>query len=137
MYFYTDDDLRRVDRKYLGPKKRTFPFRVTYSQIGVIVAYAMGTLFVANMLGLDLTVFPVLAAVVTVNALLIRKNFELMQGSQGLLPTLSSWISDVSTPRKNTATVHYEMKLKVSRYSSDDSRVSSWWERLVRGMTKK
>ena len=52
MRLVSDDDIKRIDRRYLGPKGKLLPIRTTYRNWGIMITAVVMVLFVWLYLGL-------------------------------------------------------------------------------------
>lgn len=135
MYFFTDDDLRRVDRTFLGPKNKRLPLVLTYRQWGVAFTY-IGLVWIAFMwLGIPFGKYQLIVAGFAIVFLCVY-TFRRMDGSVSLWAAFKTGWQEVSVPRKKTGAKQYEVKAHILRYSSSDRRVKKWYHRLFDVMFK-
>lgn len=60
MYVYTDDDLTRINRDYLGPKGKRLPWVATYRAYGVAIGVLVGMFGLFMVLNVPLSQWTVL-----------------------------------------------------------------------------
>lgn len=54
MKFVSDDDIKRIDRRYLGPKGKLLIVRTSYRNWGIAIAVSVGVIFLWMFLGLPI-----------------------------------------------------------------------------------
>lgn len=131
MRVYTDDEMFRVDRTYLGPKGKRFPWRATYRAYGVWLM----VLFALAMVMLRLGVSPSLNSVVLLLMVSVAITIWFMKHIDADRPlrALSSMVwHELTAPRPVTsydAAHSYQVGAKAPRWQADAQPRVRWWQR--------
>lgn len=132
MYVYTDDDLTRINRDYLGPKGRRLPWVATYRSYGVAAAVLVGMFGLFMMLNVPLSQWTVLLygfSSTLVIAWIIRR----MKRDVSIWAMAKAGYQEVTVPRETApARKPHTMSLGIKRWDYDAVPAPRWWERGAR-----
>ncbi len=138
MRIQCDDDLYRVDRVYLGPKGKPWPFRSTYRALGFAAGLAGIGLIVWRAIGFsqDPVVVLGLLAVSYVGAQVIDKKLTVDRPIIGELQRI--WQELVAprpdlTPKPLTTA----MTANVTRWGPQAKLANRWWQQAVSTISSK
>lgn len=99
MRISTDDDLRRIDSVYLGPKKFRFPVYWRYSRYYIFIPTAIVVGTVGIYMGISVSTYSI-AAWIGASFFLTRFIESRMVPGFGLFPLLISLWQEISAPRR-------------------------------------
>lgn len=102
MKIYTDDDIRRIDRTWLGPPNRRLPWVATYRQYVTILAVGMSVFGFMLWLGLPMTELLWLLVAGMVTYLTVKFIENHYRDDVGILTNFISAFQEVSTPREDS-----------------------------------
>ncbi|WP_146081228.1 hypothetical protein [Rathayibacter rathayi] len=130
MYIYTDDDLGRIDRAYLGPKGRRLPFIATYRTYGITVAVLVGVFFLFMMIGLPLNEWTVLLYGL-VCTMTVARIIQRMKRDVSIWSMFRAGTQEVTVPRRPRPIPEpHTMTLTIPRLAYDVTPAPRWWERI-------
>jgi len=128
MYVYTDDDLTRINRDYLGPKGRQLPWVATYRTYGVLLGTVIGVYLLFLFLGVPFNKWTVLLY-------LIVTAFSAIGFTRRLRPDQSLWQmvamgwQEVVVPRDHRpAPTTHHMAVSVARFDYNATPRPRWWQ---------
>ncbi|MGO2933147.1 hypothetical protein [Microbacterium sp.] len=128
MYVYTDDDLSRVNRDYLGPKGKRLPFVLKYRTYGISFAIlaAMWGLFV--FVGLPVNQWTLLLFFFA-SALVIIGVVKRLQREVSVLESAIAGWQEVTVPRAEKPNPHaHVVQASVRMRPYDIEPEPRWWE---------
>lgn len=131
MRVYTDDELFRVDRTYLGPKGKRVPWRASYRAYGVWAAVTLAYGVVA------LSIFPI--TVLTVGLVLFAslyttiKVMERLDADRPLATVPVVGWHELSAPRPTSAAQRRQVAVEVRapRWPAGAAPEVRWWHRFT------
>lgn len=127
MLIRTDDEMYRVDRTYLGPKGKRFPFRATYRAYGIWLA---STVALSGVL-LQLGVPPSLGAALIVPAVaayLTIRIGRLLDHDRPLRVVAAQMWHEVSAPRQPRPLARtYAVDVRAARWRAGARAPRRWW----------
>lgn len=117
MKIYTDDDLRRIDRTWLGPPNRRLPWIATYRQYVTILLVGMSVFAAMLWLGLPMAQLEWLFVCALVSYLTVRFIEGNYRDDVGITNNFISAYQEVTTPRDDSAAAYNrQLVLKASRF---------------------
>lgn len=129
MYIYTDDDLTRINRDYLGPKGKRLPWVATYRTYVVVGAVVTGIFAVFMFVGMPLNQWTVLLFLVLcflASSYAIRR----MNRDVSLLAMFQAGWQEVNVPRANNdGPKSHQVKASVQRFDYDATPEPYWWQK--------
>lgn len=133
MYVYTDDDLTRINRDFLGPKGRRLPFVLQYRTYGVIIGvFVLGWFLLFTIFGLGISQWTLLLYVF-VCGLAATAIVQRLKRDVGLFQMFRAAAQEVAVPRETRPrTHHHTVRAEVTLYRSMDDRPAPkrrWWAR--------
>lgn len=131
MYIYTDDDLTRINRDYLGPKGRRIPWVASYRTYGVAMTIAVIEFFAFMALDIPFSKWTVLLYFVCV-ALTIPFVLRRLNGDVSLLAMFRQGWQEVSVPRSDPKPKTLRVELKVGRFDYNAEPRPRWWQLRAR-----
>jgi hypothetical protein len=128
VYIYTDDDLNRVNRDYLGPKGRRLPFVATYRTYGVTIAVVVVEIAVFMFVGVPLNQWTGLifcfCAFLSVTYVIRRLN-----GDVSIVAMFRAGWQEVTVPRPPTTRAkEHVIHAQVQKFDYDAIAPPRWWE---------
>jgi hypothetical protein len=128
VYIYTDDDLNRVNRDYLGPKGRRLPFVATYRTYGVTIAVVVVEIAVFMFVGVPLNqwtgLFFCFFAFLSVTYVIRRLN-----GDVSIVSMFKAGWQEVTVPRPPTQRAkEHVIHAQVQKFDYDAIAPPRWWE---------
>lgn len=130
MYIYTDDDLTRINRDYLGPKGRRIPWVASYRTYVVVGAIALFEFFAFMMLDIPFNKWTALLYFVCVT-LTVPAVLRRMNGDVSLVAMFRQGWQEVAVPRADTRVEARTVQLKVQRFDYTAEPQPKWWQRLI------
>lgn len=128
MYVYTDDDLTRINRDYLGPKGRQLPWVATYRTYVVVLATIAGMFLLFLFLGIPFNKWTVLLYAAS-TALATLTFTRRMRPDQSLLSIVLMGWQEVVVPRQpSNSPRKHQIGVSVARFDYDAPAVPRWWE---------
>lgn len=129
MYVYTDDDLTRINRDYLGPKGKRLPWVATYRTYGVSIAVLVFMFAGFMWIGLPLNQWTVLlyvfACVLTINFVVRR-----LKRDVSLWSMFKAGYQEVSVPRAaKPKPQEHPIRVEIARFDYSAQPTPTWWER--------
>lgn len=131
MYIYTDDDLTRINRDYLGPKGRRIPWIASYRTYGVAMAIAVIEFFAFMVLDIPFSKWTVLLYFVCV-ALTIPYVLRRLNRDVSLLSMFRQGWQEMSVPRADPKPKTNRIELKVERFDYNAEPRPRWWQLRAR-----
>lgn len=136
MYVYTDDDLTRINRDYLGPKHRQLPWVATYRTYVVVGATIGGMFLLFLFLGIPFNKWTVLlyAAATALAVLAFTRRLRADQSLPSIV--LMGW-QEVVVPREPTGSpkVH-QIGVSIARFDYATQPRPRWWQFSQRRATR-
>jgi len=130
MYLYTDDDLTRVNRDYLGPKGKRLPWTAQYRTYGVFIVVAFLLFFGFLMLGIPANKYSIVSygfiLYLSMKAI-VRK----MDGQVSLWASFKTGWQEMDVPRQPRETTQ-TVGATIKRYGKDEEPDLRWWQRIGR-----
>jgi hypothetical protein len=128
VYIYTDDDLNRVNRDYLGPKGRRLPWVATYRTYGVTLAVLVAEFAAFMFIGVPLNQWTGLlfccVAFLSVTYVIRRLN-----GDVSIVAMFKSGWQEVTVPRPPAARAKARsLRVIVQRFDYDAVPAPRWWQ---------
>ncbi|WP_460461648.1 hypothetical protein [Arthrobacter pigmenti] len=118
MRVFTDDDLTRIDRTYLGPKGRKIPWTATYRQYGIgfaTLALAFGAMVLFGVPINPYTLWAWFFGSIGLSLYIVRR----LRADVSLWATFKAAWQEVAVPRDDPAKpTHYDMKICVPIYAA-------------------
>lgn len=134
MYLYTDDDLTRVNRDYLGPKGKRLPWTAQYRTYGVFIVVAFLVFFGFLMLGIPASKWS-FAAYGFILYFSMKAIVRKMDGQVSLWASFKTGWQEMDVPRKPRATTQ-TVGAVIKRYKKDEEPDLKWWQRIGRRKNK-
>ena len=123
MRIYTDDDLRRIDRTWLGPPNRRLPWVASYRQYVTILLTGMIVFASMLWLGLPMAQLEWLLVCGLVTYFTVRFIEGNYRDDVGITINFISAYQEVTTPREDSAKgADRYMTLKVQRFRATQYR---------------
>lgn len=117
MKIYTDDDLRRIDRTWLGPPNRRLPWVASYRQYVTILLVGMIVFSSMLWLGLPMAQLEWLLVWGVVTYLTVRFVEGNYRDDVGIVSNFVSAFQEVTTPRGDSGGTHDErLRMKAERF---------------------
>lgn len=137
MYIYTDDDLTRINRDYLGPKGRRLPWVASYRTYFVALTVLVMLAGVYLLVGIPLNQWTALLYVF-VAALLVNYVVRRLTRDVSLWAMFKAGWQEVNVPRppSDKATTKL-ITAKVARFDYNAEPEPRWWQKLAATLTGK
>lgn len=120
MRIYTDDDLRRIDRTWLGPPNKRLPWVATYRQYVTIIIVALTTFSLMLFLGFAMTELAWLFIWGCLTYFTVKAVNDRYRDDVGILVNFITAYQEMSVPREDAgAGFSKNLRLSTTRYSSD------------------
>lgn len=135
MMVRTDDEMYRVDRTYLGPKGRRFPFRATYRAYGIwlTVVLLLGAALLRLGVGASFGSVTLTLAGAVYLTIRIGKHLDADRPLRAVVTQL--W-HEVTAPREpRHASTAYEVTARAPRWRAGATPHVPWWRRLSAAIT--
>ncbi len=131
MYIYTDDDLTRINRDYLGPKGKRLPWVATYRTYVVVGAVATGIFGLFLFLGVPLNQWTVLLYLFLC-ALVVTYAIRRLNRDVSLYSMFKAGWQEVNVPRAgDERPKSYQIKANVQRFAYDAMPGPYWWQKAL------
>ncbi len=127
MYIYTDDDLTRINRDYLGPKGRRIPWVASYRTYVVVGVIALVEFFAYMLLDIPFNKWTVLLYFACV-ALTIPAVLRRMNGDVSLVAMFRQGWQETAVPRRKTKVESQRLEANVQRFKYDAEPLPKWWQ---------
>ena len=130
MLIRTDDEMYRVDRTYLGPKGRRFPFRATYRAYGIWLVIVVVLGFGSLRLGIPVSLASVLLILTAAVWITIKVGLHLDYDRPLRAMVWVVW-HEVTAPRepRSEAREHI-VAVRARRWRAGALPPLRWWSRL-------
>lgn len=136
MRVVTDDELKRINRDFLGAKGKRLPFIATYRTYVVVFSIAFATFVAFWVLRVPFSEWTALLYCVVVayaSLLVVRR----LQGDVGIVAMFKAAGQEVVVPRSSSPHPRtYRVAAKVPHYSLDAEPRRRWWQRRSRKETR-
>lgn len=120
MRIYTDDDLRRVDRTWLGPPNKRLPWVATYRQYVTIIIVALTTFSLMLFLGADMTELGWIFVWGCLTYFTVKAVDEHYRDDVGILVNGITAYQEMSVPREDAGQgFSKNLRLSATRHSID------------------
>lgn len=128
MYIYTDDDLTKINRDYLGPKGKRVPWVWTYRTYGVVLAVVVGLFALFVFVGVPLNQWTGLAfffVAFLLSTYVVRR----LNGDVGIVAMFQAGWQEVRVPRSPRPNVQeHQIQITVRQFDYDAVPAPRWWE---------
>ncbi|KJL49558.1 hypothetical protein RS84_00032 [Microbacterium hydrocarbonoxydans] len=129
MYVYTDDDLTRINRDYLGPKGKRLPWVATYRAYGVSIAVLVGMFGLFMALNVPLSQWTALLYAF-LSVLVITWIVRRMKRDVSIWAMARAGYQEVTVPRAaRPAPKRHTIAASVQRWDYNAQPAPRWWER--------
>jgi hypothetical protein len=128
----TDDEMHRVDRTYLGPKGRRFPWRATYRAYAVWIVVTVLLAGLMLEVGAEVSAATVLLLLLASTLVTIRV-MKVIDHDRPLLAMGVMCVHEVIAPRPVTPrdkAETYDVEARVSRWRAGARPAPRWFERF-------
>lgn len=130
MLIRTDDEMYRVDRTYLGPKGRRFPFRATYRAYGIWLVIVVVMAFGSLRLGIPVSLASVLLILTAAVWITIKVGVHLDYDRPLRAMVWVVW-HEVTAPREPRAEPREQVvAVRARRWRAGAVPPVRWWSRL-------
>lgn len=123
MRVYTDDDLRRIDRTWLGPPNKRLPWVATYRQYVTIIVVGLTLFAVMLFLGFPMTELAFQFVWFLLTYFSVKAFNAYYRDDVGILVNGITAYQELSVPREDAdAGYSHVLSLHTTRYSPDQCR---------------
>lgn len=130
MMVRTDDEMYRVDRTYLGPKGKRFPFRATYRAYGIWLTVVLLLAAALLRLGVSASFGSVALTLAGAIYLTIRIGKHL-DADRPLRAVVTQLWHEVTAPREpRQMSTAYDVTARAPRWRAGATPHVPWWRRL-------
>lgn len=137
MYVYTDDDLTRINRDFLGPKGKRLPWVATYRTYGVSIGVFVGVFALFMALGVPVNQWTALLYACTCT-LVIAWFVRRMKRDVSIWSMTKAGWQEVTVPRApRPVSKGHTMRLEIKRWDYDAEPAPRWWQRRPTKTTTK
>jgi len=135
MYIYTDDDLTRINRDYLGPKGKRLPWVASYRTYGIATAVLLGMAALYMILGIPLNQWTGLLYFFAC-ALILNYVVQRMNRDVSLLAMAKAGWQEVTVPRAARPNPKdHTLHVAITMHGYDAQPAPTWWERHFKSST--
>lgn len=129
MYVYTDDDLTRINRDYLGPKGRRLPWVATYRNYGVALGVLVGMFALFMAVGIPFNQWTLLLYGFSSTLVITWFNRRLNRDVSIWAMAKAGW-QEVTVPRApRPVSKAHTVRLQIKRWDYDAEPPARWWQR--------